>query len=74
MLCIALVGNCLIMKTIAKIKFWSLLTFGLLFLFVGAFMFTTASGSRETSEVLMFSGIGQLTLFYFLLFWFYKKK
>ncbi|WP_458626434.1 hypothetical protein [Winogradskyella sp. PC D3.3] len=60
------------MKKLAKLKFWSFLISGLLFLFFGAYFYFSGSSSSSTAEVLMMAGIGQLVLFYGLLFYLYK--
>ncbi|QMU64328.1 MAG: hypothetical protein GKR88_08540 [Flavobacteriaceae bacterium] len=62
------------MKTFAKLKFWSFLIFGILFLFAGIFFFVSGKSSEGTANVLMIAGIGQLIIFYGLLFYLYKGK
>ena len=62
------------MKTIAKLKFWSFLIFGMLFLLVGIFFFVSGKASEGTAKVLMIAGVGQLIIFYGLLFYLYKGK
>lgn len=62
------------MKTLAKLKFWSFLIFGLLFLFAGIFFFVSGKASEGIAEVLMIAGVGQLVIFYALLFYLYKGK
>jgi hypothetical protein len=62
------------MKTLAKLKFWSFLIFGMLFLFAGIFFFVSGKASQETANVLMIAGVGQLIIFYGLLFYLYKGR
>jgi hypothetical protein len=62
------------MKTFAKLKFWSFLIFGLLFLFAGIFFFVSGKASIDTAKVLMIAGVGQLIIFYGLLLYLYKGK
>jgi hypothetical protein len=62
------------MKTLAKLKFWSFLIFGLLFLFLGIFFFVSGKASEGTANVLMIAGSGQLIVFYCILFYLYKGK
>lgn len=62
------------MKTFAKIKFWSLLVFGLFFLFIGVFLFVTQGASEGAIQGFLLAGIGQLVIFYILLFYLYKGK
>lgn len=62
------------MKTIAKLKFWSFLIFGILFLLAGIFFFVSGKTSLGTAKVLMISGVGQLIIFYGLLFYLYNGK
>ena len=62
------------MKTFAKIKFWSLLFFGMLFLTLGTFFFITGRASQGAIQALLIAGIGQLTIFYVLLFLLFKDK
>ncbi|MFC2129153.1 hypothetical protein ACFLQX_00060 [Bacteroidota bacterium] len=62
------------MKTLAKIKFWSLLGFGLFFLFTGTFLLVTKRASQGAIEALLIAGMGQLVIFYILLFILYKGK
>jgi uncharacterized membrane-anchored protein len=62
------------MKTLAKIKFWSFLISGLLFLIVGIFLFVSGKSSEMTANTLMIAGVGQLIVFYGLLFYLYKGR
>ena len=62
------------MKTFAKIKFWSLLAAGHLFLFLGTYLFITGRASQGAIEALLIAGMGQLTILYILLFFLYKDK
>lgn len=62
------------MKTFAKIKFWSLLGFGMIFLILGTFLFISGRASQGAIEALLIAGLGQLVIFYFLLFYLYKGK
>jgi hypothetical protein len=62
------------MKTFAKIKFWSLLGAGMLFLYLGTFFFITGRASQGAIEALFIAGLGQLTIFYILLFLLFKDK
>ena len=62
------------MKTFAKIKFWSLLGFGLIFLFLGTFFLVTQRASQGAIQALLLAGCGQLAIFYILLFYLYKGK
>ena len=62
------------MKTLAKLKFWSFLIFGMLFLLSGIFFFVSGKASIDTAKVLIVAGIGQLIIFYGLLFYLHKGK
>jgi hypothetical protein len=62
------------MKRLAKLKFWSFLIFGMLFLLAGIFFFVSGRASEGTAKVLMVAGVGQLIIFYGLLFYLYKGK
>ena len=62
------------MKTFAKIKFWSLLGFGMLFLTLGTYFSISGRASQGATEALLMAGIGQLAIFYILLFYLYKDK
>ncbi len=62
------------MKTFAKIKFWSLLVFGMLFLIAGTFFLITGRASQGATEALFIAGLGQLAIFYILLFYLYKGE
>jgi len=62
------------MKKLAKWKFWSLLGFGLAFIFLAAFLFATGRSSRGVAELVLIAGVGQLVFFAVLLFYLYKGK
>ena len=62
------------MKVLAKLKFWSFLVFGILFLLAGIFFFVSGKSSVTTAKTLMIAGVGQLIVFYGLLFYLYKGK
>lgn len=62
------------MKKFAKIKFWSFAVFGTLFLILGTYFFVSGKSSEGTAKVLIIAGIGQLIIFYGLLFYLYKGK
>jgi hypothetical protein len=62
------------MKNLAKWKFWSLLGFGLAFIFLAAFLFATGRGSSSLAELSLIAGAGQLVIFTALLFYLYKGK
>jgi len=62
------------MKTLAKWKFWSLLGFGLAFIFLAAYLFATGRGSSSLAELSLIAGAGQLVIFTILLFYLYKGK
>lgn len=62
------------MKTFAKIKFWSFGIFGTLFVVLGSYFFVSGNSSEGTAKTLMIVGIGQLVIFYGLLFYLYKGK
>lgn len=51
------------MKTLAKLKFWSYLIFGLLFLLAGIFFFVSGKASEGIAKILMIAGVGQLAIF-----------
>ncbi|MEE4248429.1 MAG: hypothetical protein V2I33_23855, partial [Kangiellaceae bacterium] len=60
------------MKRLAKIKFWSFAIFGTIFLILGTYLFVSGKSSEGTAKVLIIAGIGQLVIFYGLLFYLYK--
>jgi hypothetical protein len=62
------------MKKLAKWKFWSLLGFGLAFIFFGAYLLVTGRGSSSLAELSLLAGTGQLVIFTILLFYLYKGK
>lgn len=62
------------MRKLAKWKFWSLLGFGLAFIFLAAFLFATGRGSSSLAELSLIAGVGQLVIFTVLLFYLYKGK
>ena len=56
----------------AKLRFWAYFIFGTLFVFAGAFFFVR--GNSAMGNFLMLAGVGQLIIFYGLLFYLYKGK
>lgn len=62
------------MKKLAKWKFWSLLVFGIGFIFLAAFLFATGRGDTSLAKLAMLAGAGQLIFFNILLFYLYKGK
>lgn len=62
------------MKKLAKWKFWSLLVFGIGFIFVAVFLIATGRGDSSLARLSMLAGVGQLIIFNVLLFYLYKGK
>jgi hypothetical protein len=62
------------MNTFAKIKFWSFLVFGILFLLLGVYLFASGKGSPGMNKSMIIVGTGQLVIFYVLLFILYREK
>jgi len=62
------------MKTFARIKFWSLPIFGFLFLLAGSYFHISGRASSGAVQALFIAGVGQLAIFYILLFYLYKGK
>ncbi|MEH0007526.1 MAG: hypothetical protein V6Z82_02255 [Flavobacteriales bacterium] len=63
------------MKTWIKFvrsQFWAYFIFGTSFVFAGAFFFVR--GNSAMGSLLMIAGVGQLIIFYGLLFYLYKGK
>jgi hypothetical protein len=61
------------MKRIVKLKFWSFLVFGFIFLLVGVYLFTAGKVSEGVVTALVIAGTGQLVIFTLLLFVYYGK-
>lgn len=61
------------MKKFATIKLWSLLVFGFLFLLYGVYLFASGNDYPGTVKAMIIAGMGQLVLFYILLFTWYRK-
>lgn len=62
------------MKKLAKWKFWSFLVFGILFIFLAAYLYATGRGSGSLAHLSLLAGIGQLIIFNVLLFYLYRGK
>jgi hypothetical protein len=62
------------MKKFAKLKFWSFLVFGLLFLFAAAFLYATGRGESSLADFSLLAGLGSLIIFTVILFYLYKGK
>jgi hypothetical protein len=61
------------MKTFAKLKFWSFLIFGIIFLFLGIFSLNSEK-YVNLSSMFFIVAIVQLIIFHGLLFYLYKGK
>lgn len=55
------------------IKLWSFLVFGFLFLLFGVYLFASGHDSPGTIQAMIIAGMGQLVIFYILLFTWYRK-
>jgi len=61
------------MKLFVKLKFWSYLVFGIIFLLLGVILFSAGKASNGVVAAMVIAGTGQLIIFTTLLFIYYGK-
>lgn len=59
-------------EKLAKWKFWSFLIAGIIMLFVGVYTLGMGADYTHFTRLFLIAGIGQLVIFYTLLFYLYK--
>lgn len=71
---IVLIFKFIVMKMYAKIRLWSFLVFGILFLFIGVYLQASGSDASGTIKAMLIAGTGQIVIFNVILFGTYKGK